>query len=49
MSTLVEVQESRGQWVPPVAEPLDEAVWQAWVAKGRAADLRSGAARIEGG
>ena len=47
MSTLVEVQESRGQWVPPVAKPLDEAVWQAWVAKGRAADRRSSAARMK--
>jgi hypothetical protein len=28
------------------AMPLDEAVWQAWVAKGRARDRRSSAARV---
>lgn len=27
--------------------PLDEAVWQAWIAKGRAQDLRSSAVRIK--
>ena len=32
---------------PPPARPLDEAVWQAWVAKGRAQDRRSRAAQIK--
>ena len=31
---------------PPVAKPLDEAVWRAWVARGRARDHRSRAARM---
>jgi hypothetical protein len=41
MSTSVEL---RGP--PPAARPLDDAVWQAWIAKGRAQDRRSSAARI---
>jgi hypothetical protein len=28
-------------WVPPLAEPLDEIKWQAWLAKGRAEENRS--------
>jgi hypothetical protein len=39
-------KESPSRWELPAAEPLDEAVWQAWVAKGRAHDLRSSAGRI---
>ena len=31
----------------PLSTPLDEAVWQAWVEKGRAQERRNGAARIE--
>jgi hypothetical protein len=31
----------------PVAKPLDEAAWQAWVLKGRARDQRSQAARLK--
>jgi hypothetical protein len=34
-------------WTPPPAKPLDEAVWQAWVAKGRAQDARSSDARMK--
>ena len=34
------------KWAPPAAKPLDEAVWQAWVAKGRAQDRRGRATRI---
>jgi len=33
-------------WAPPAARPLDEAVWRAWVARGRAHDRRGSAARI---
>ena len=31
----------------PLAEPLDEAVWQAWVVKGRWQEERGNAARLE--
>ena len=31
-------------WVPPETKPLDEASWQAWVARGREDDRRSKAA-----
>ncbi len=41
MATVVELKESPGVWVAPEAPPLDEAVWQAWLTKGRAADRRS--------
>jgi hypothetical protein len=34
MSTLVGLQESRVQWERPIAKPLDEVMWQTWVAKG---------------
>jgi len=45
MSTSVEVLESQQTWAPPASEALDETVWQAWVAKGRAQERRSGAAQ----
>jgi hypothetical protein len=41
------LKESPSQWEPPAAEPLDEAVWQAWVAKGRAQDRQSSAGRVK--
>ena len=44
MSTSVELL---GPWAPPASEPLDEVVWQAWVAKGRARDRRSSVTRIK--
>lgn len=47
MSTSVELPGSLEAWVPPLSKPLDPAVWDAWVAKGRAEDRRSCAARIE--
>lgn len=47
MSTPVGLQEPRGAWEPPLTKPLDEAVWEAWVAKGRAHDRRSSAARVK--
>lgn len=42
MPTVDESEKSQCAWAP-----LDEAVWQAWVAKGRAQDLRSSAVRIK--
>jgi hypothetical protein len=47
LSTSVELQGPREAWTPPASEPLNEAVWQAWVAKGRAQDRRSSATRIK--
>ena len=47
MSALVELQGSPDVWEPPVVKPLDEAVWQAWVAKGRAQERRSSAAHMK--
>jgi hypothetical protein len=47
MPAFVESEGSKSAWVPPAARPLDEAVWQAWVAKGRSHDRRSSAARIK--
>jgi len=47
MSALGALQEARGAWEPPPSKPLDEALWQAWVARGRAEDRRSSAARLE--
>ena len=47
MATSVELEESRRAWAPPATKPLDEAVWQAWVSKGRAQDRRSRAALIK--
>ena len=47
MSTQVALQEPGSGWKPPPAKPLDEAVWQAWVAKGRARDRRKGDVRMK--
>lgn len=47
MTTAVESQKSQSAWASPATRPLDEAVWQAWVGKGRAQDRRSSAARIK--
>ena len=46
MSTSVELPGLQQTWSLPAARPLDEAVWQAWVARGRAQQRRSGATRI---
>jgi hypothetical protein len=46
MSTLVESQESRVAWILPAVKPLDESVWQAWLAKGRVQERRRGASRV---
>lgn len=47
MSTLVGLQESREAWEPPQSTPLDDAVWQAWVERGRARARRGAAARLK--
>ena len=46
MSTSAELPGLQETWSPPVATALDEAVWQAWVAKGRAQERQSSATRI---
>ncbi len=38
--------EELSVWASPAARPLDEAVWQAWVTRGRAHDRRSSALQI---
>ena len=43
MPTVVESMETQSAGAPPAARPPDEAVWQAWIAKGRAQDRRSSA------
>ena len=47
MPAFVKPMESPKAAAAPAARPLDEAVWQAWVAKGRAQDQRSSAARTK--
>jgi hypothetical protein len=46
MPSVVESEKLQSAWAPPATRPLDEAVWQAWVAKGHAQDRRGSAARI---
>ena len=41
MSNALVVERPVGGWQPPEARPLDEAVWQAWLAKGRDRERRS--------
>lgn len=40
MSDAVGVKRPATKWVAPAVQPLDEAVWQAWTAKGRAQERR---------
>ncbi len=40
MSGFVGLQEPQRGWEPPAAKLLDEAAWQAWVARGGAQDRR---------
>jgi hypothetical protein len=47
MSTAVASRELREFGKTPDSRPLDEAIWHAWVEKGRAQDGRSGAARMK--
>lgn len=47
MSTSVTLQKTQDGTALPLAKPLDESVWQAWVLKGRAQDERSRAAGMK--
>jgi hypothetical protein len=47
MSALVQLQRSPDVWEPPLLKPLDEAVWQAWVVKGRAQERQRSDARMK--
>ncbi len=47
MSTPVALKESPTRWEAPPATPLDEAVWQAWLAKGRERERQGSAARAK--
>lgn len=48
MPVLEKPVESHNAWARTTAQsPLDETVWQAWVAKGRAQDRRGSASRIK--
>ena len=47
MSKAVAAKESTTAWGSPQVKPLDEAVWQAWKAKGRAQDRQGREARIK--
>jgi hypothetical protein len=46
MSTSVELQGFQSAVAPHAAKPPDEAVWKAWVAKGRASERRHSARRF---
>jgi hypothetical protein len=47
MPTVVESVKSPSAWAPPAARPLDEAVWRAWVERGRTQDRRTTAAQVK--
>jgi hypothetical protein len=47
MSKAVVVKKSTPAWESPPVKPLDEAVWQAWKAKGRARDRNGRETRIK--
>ena len=47
MSKAVPVNNSTTPWESPPVKPLDEAVWQAWKAKGRVQDKQGREARIK--
>jgi hypothetical protein len=47
MSKAVAVNKSTTAWESPPVKPLDEAVWQAWKAKGRTQDKQGREARIK--
>ena len=47
MSKAVAVKNSTIVWESPPVKPLDEAVWQAWKAKGRAQERQGREARIK--
>jgi hypothetical protein len=47
MTSVVALQDSQTPWEPPAAPPLDEAVWQAWMARGRAKEERGREAHLK--
>ena len=47
MSKEAAAKESTTAWESPPVKPLDEAVWQAWKAKGRAQDRQARDARMK--
>jgi len=47
MSKAVAVKQSTTAWESPPVKPLDEAVWQAWKAKGLAQDRKDRETRIK--
>ena len=47
MSTSVELPGFQKAFETPVANPREEAVWQAWVAKGRARERRGSTTRFK--
>ncbi len=47
MSDAVGVKKSTTTWESPPVKPLDEAVWEAWKAKGRAQDRKGRETRIK--
>jgi hypothetical protein len=47
MSKAVAAKNSTTVWESPPVKPLDEAVWQAWKAKGRAQDRQGRETRIK--
>ncbi len=46
MSTLVQLRPVPAVWEAPETRPLDEAVWQAWLLRGRARERRGSAKRL---
>ncbi len=48
MSTTVELLAPAEALAPPATQPLDEAVWQIWVAKGHAEDRHARATFVKG-
>ena len=47
MSDAVGLKRTKPAWESPPVKPLDEAVWQAWQAKGRAQDRKGRETRIK--
>ena len=47
MSDAIAVKTPATPWEPPAVKPLDEAVWQAWKAKGRARDRQGRETRVK--
>ena len=46
MSTVLKSTERPSPWSPEPSRPLDEGVWNAWLAKNRAEERRDAAARM---